>query len=75
MRTIQIKVSETDFQKYNLGSEEIKFTDLVEMISKELMRQNLNKCVELAEKYGLSSMTMDEINEEVKAVRNAKKCP
>jgi hypothetical protein len=75
MRTIQIKVSETDFQKYNLGSEEIKFTDLVEMISKELMRQNLNKCVELAEKYGLSSMTMDEINEEVKAVRNAKNCP
>ena len=75
MRTIQIKVSETDFQKYNLGSEEIKFTDLVEMISKELMRQNLNKCVELAEKYGLSSMAMDEINEEVKAVRNAKNCP
>ncbi len=75
MRTIQIKVSETDFQKYNLGSGEIKFTDLVEMISKELMRQNLNKCVELAEKYGLSSMTMDEINEEVKAVRNAKNCP
>ncbi len=75
MRTIQIKVSETDFQKYNLGSKEIKFTDLVEMISKELMRQNLNKCVELAEKYGLSSMTMDEINEEVKAVRNAKNRP
>jgi hypothetical protein len=35
MRTIQIKVSESDFQKYNLGSEEIKFTDLVEVISQE----------------------------------------
>jgi hypothetical protein len=33
----------------------------------------LNKCLELAEKYGLSKMTMDEISEEVKAVRrNAK---
>jgi len=31
MRTIQIKVSETDFEKYNLESEkEMKFTDLVE---------------------------------------------
>jgi hypothetical protein len=31
MRTVQIKVSETDFQKYNLGSGEIKFTDLVDL--------------------------------------------
>lgn len=38
MRTIQIKVSETDFQKYNLGNSEIKFTDLVEMISREYAR-------------------------------------
>ena len=43
------------------------------MVSRELTRQNLNKCVELAEKYGISTMTMDEITEEVKAVRkNAK---
>ncbi len=34
--------------------------------------ENLNKSVHLAEKYGLSSMSMDEITEEVKAVRNAK---
>ena len=41
--------------------------------SKELMRQNLNRSVALAEKYGLSSMTMEEITNEVKAVRkNAK---
>lgn len=37
------------------------------------MRENLNKCLELAKKYGLSNMTMDEISEEVEAVRrNAK---
>lgn len=34
------------------------------------MHQNLNKCLELADKYGLSKMTMDEITNEVKAVRN-----
>lgn len=34
MRTIQVKVSELDFEKYNLGSGEIKFTNLVEMIKR-----------------------------------------
>lgn len=72
MRTIQIKVSETDFQKYNLGSGEIKFTNLVEMIKREYARQALLECNEIAEKVGLSKMTMDEINAEIKAVRDAK---
>jgi DNA-binding FrmR family transcriptional regulator len=43
----------------------------VDIISRELLRQNMDKCLELAEKYGLSNMTMDEINEEVKATRHA----
>ncbi len=30
MRTVQLKVSDTDFQKYNLGDgTEIKFSDLI----------------------------------------------
>jgi hypothetical protein len=33
------------------------------------MRQNLNKYVDLANKYGLSKMTMDEIAKEARAVR------
>lgn len=44
-----------------------------ELESNSLTRQNLDKCIELAEKYGLSKMTMEEISNEVKAVRqNAK---
>lgn len=36
-------------------------------------RKRLNECIELAEKYGLSAMTMEEISEEVKVARkNAK---
>ena len=72
MRTVQIKVSETDFQRYNLGSGEIKFTDLVEVIKQEYARQALLECNEIAEKVGLSKMTMEEINAEIKAVRDAK---
>ena len=47
----------------------MNFTDFVDIVSKELTRQNLSKCIELAEKYGLYKMTMEEITKEVKAVR------
>jgi hypothetical protein len=72
MQTIQIKISKTDFQKYNFGNKEIKFTDLVDLISQEYARKALLECNEIAEQNGLSEMTMDEINAEIKAVRDAK---
>jgi hypothetical protein len=73
MRTVQIRVSENDFQKYNFGSGEIKFTDLVELISREYAKKALLESNEIAEQVGLSKMTMDEINAEIKAVRDSKK--
>ena len=72
MRTIQISISENDFQKYNFGSSEIKFADLVELISREYAKKALLESTEIAEQVGLSKMTMDEINAEIKAVRDAK---
>ncbi|TVQ50147.1 MAG: hypothetical protein EA362_02960 [Saprospirales bacterium] len=72
MKTLNISISDTEFKKLGIIKENLTYSEFVELINRELMRQNLNKCIELAEKYGLSLMTMDEINEEVKAVRNAK---
>lgn len=72
MRTLQIRVSESDFQRYNLGDREIKFTDLVDSINREYARKAILESNELAEKYGLSKMTLDEINAEINAVRDAK---
>ncbi len=73
MRTLNISISDTEFNKFGLKQNNLTFSNLIMLIRKELMRQNLNKCLELAEKYGLSKMTMEEISEEVKAVRrNAK---
>ena len=43
-----------------------------DIINREITKQTLNKCIQLAEKYKLSKMSVDEINEEVKAVRNTK---
>jgi hypothetical protein len=72
MKTLQVKVSDTDFRKYNLENVEIKFTDLVELISREYAKKALLECNEIAEQTGLSKLTMEEINEEIKAFRDAK---
>ena len=73
MRTLNVSISDIEFNKFGLKPEQLSFTDFVELVSKELMRQNLSRCVELANKYRLSKMTMEEISNEVKAVRkNAK---
>jgi hypothetical protein len=69
MQTLTIAISDIERNKFGIKDNSFNFSDFIELVSKELMRQNLNSCVNLAEKYGLSTMTMDEINEEVKAVR------
>lgn len=73
MKTLSVSISDMEYIKFGIKNETLTFSDFIDMVSRELTRQNLNKCIELAEKYGLSKMTMDEITGEVKAVRkNAK---
>ena len=73
MRTLNVSISDLEFNKFGIRENNLNFSDFVEIVSKELSKQNLNKSIELANKYGLSSMTVDEISHEVKAVRkNAK---
>ena len=73
MRTLNVSISDIEYDKFGLKDENLSFTDFIDLVSKELTRQNLNKCLELADKYGLSKMSMEEISNEVKAVRqNAK---
>jgi hypothetical protein len=69
MKTLSISISDIEFNKFGIKKSKLNFTDFVNIIRKELTRQNLNKSIELAEKYGLSKMTMEEITDEVKAVR------
>ena len=73
MRTLNISISDIEFNKFGLEEDNLTFTDFIDLVSKELTRQNITKCLKIADKYGLSKMTMDEITNEVKAVRkNAK---
>ncbi len=73
MRTLNVSISDIEFSKFGLKNDRLTFTDFIDIVSKELTRQNLNKCLELADRYELSKMTMDDITNEVKSVRsNAK---
>jgi Sporulation inhibitor A len=70
MRTLNISISDSEFNKFGLKNDKINFSDFIELISNELSKRNLNKSIQLSEKYGLSMMTMDEIYNEVREVRN-----
>jgi hypothetical protein len=73
MKTLNVAISEVELDKFGIKNDTLTFSELIAIISRELTRQTLHKCIELSEKYGLSKMTIDEITEEVKAVRkNAK---
>jgi hypothetical protein len=69
MKTLTITISDIEFNKFGIKDNNLNFSDFVDIVRKELTRQNLSKCIELAENYELSKMTMDEITNEVKAVR------
>lgn len=70
MRTLNVSISDLEYEKFDLKTDRFSFSELVDMISRELSRQNLKKTLELSERYGLSEMTMDDISKEIKAVRD-----
>jgi predicted CopG family antitoxin len=73
MRTLNVSISDIEYSKFGLKKDTLSFSDFIDLVSRELTKQTLDKCVELAERYGLSKMTMKDITKEVKAARkNAK---
>ena len=72
MKTISVSISDLEYNQFGINNDKLSFTEFVDIVNKEISKQALNRSVLLAEKYKLSKMTMDEISEEVKAVRDAK---
>lgn len=72
MRTLNISISDFEYNQLGINVDKLSFTEFVDIVNKELSKQILNKSIHLAERYKLSSLTMDDISNEVKAVRNAK---
>ena len=73
MRTLNIDISDLEYSKFGLKDEKLSFSELLDLVSRELAKKALQDSLVLAEKYGLNTMSMDDITKEVKAVRdNAK---
>ena len=70
MKTLTVSISDLEFNKFGIKENNLNFSDFVDIVSRELSRQNLIQCIRLSEKYGLSNLTIDEITNEVKSVRN-----
>lgn len=72
MKTVNLQISEFEFNQLGLNENTLSFSELLDIVGKRITKQTLEKSIQLANKYGLSKMTMEEIDEEIKAHRNAK---
>ena len=73
MKTLNIAISDVECAKFGITNTVLSFSDFIDIVSKELMRENLRSAISEAYTCGLSSMTMEDISTEVKIARqNAK---
>mgnify|MGYP006441673889 FL=1 len=72
MKSVNIQISDFEFNQLGLNKSTLSFSELTEIIGKKITKQTLEKSIQLANKYELSEMTMEEIDDEIKAYRNAK---
>jgi hypothetical protein len=73
MKTLNVAISDVEYTKFGLTNNVLSFSDFVDIVSKEIMRENMNTAITQADICGISSMTTEDITSEVQAVRrNAK---
>jgi len=67
-------MSDSEFKRLGISSDTISFDELCDVLYRDITIKAAEKSIQMAEKYGLSKMTLEEINTEVAAVRqNAKR--
>ena len=71
-KNLNVAIDDLEYDKFGFESDNITFEELKEKISIEYAKEALLKCNLIAEQTGLSTLTLDEINAEINAVRNAK---
>lgn len=60
MRNILVSISDIEFDKFGLQSEDYTFSEFIDIISTELSKQRMDENSKLSEKFGLSEIEMDE---------------
>jgi len=69
MKTLNVAISDVEYTKFGITNNVLSFSDFVDIVSKELMRENMKAVITEADSCGISSMTMEDITSEVQAVR------
>lgn len=72
MKTLQINISEKDFQNYNFENNTMDFNDLIKKVDLENAKKAMLESIKIAKNVGLDKLTNEEINYEISQVRNAK---
>jgi len=67
-----VPIDEFEYAKLGLTSDTISFRDLKEKLNIDYAKEALIQCNDIAERTGLSQLSLDDINAEINAVRNAK---
>ncbi len=67
METLNIAISEKEFNQLGLNSTELSFSEFMDIVTREMAKRRLDESVKLAEKHNLSPMTLDEIANEINA--------
>ena len=69
MKTLNITISDLEYAKFGITNNELSFSEFVDMVSKELMKENIESAIGAAKNSGLSHMTKEKITTEVQAIR------
>jgi hypothetical protein len=72
MKLLNVPIDEFEYAKLGLTSDTISFRDLKEKLNIDYAKDALIQCNDIAERTGLSQLSLDDINAEINAVRNAK---
>jgi len=65
MRTLLVSISDLEFEQFELQSENFSFSEFLDIVSSVLSKQKLKESLIIAEKFGLSEITIDESSKEV----------
>ena len=69
MRTVTVRMPDEDFKRLGISSDSISIYELMDILHRDATIQAMMSSYALSRKQGLPELTMEEIDEEVKAVR------
>lgn len=72
MKLLNVNIDDLEYAKLGLTSDTISFRDLKEKMSIDYAKEALLQCNNLAAENGLSQLSLEDINAEINAVRDAK---